>query len=102
MIDKILLDLVKKDVKGDNVAIFMGGGTPSLFSPDTLNYLLVELAKRLKFSDVIEITLEANPGTVEYQWFYAYREAGINRLSLGIQSFSTEKLKIDLSFEVIK
>ncbi|MFZ2485330.1 MAG: radical SAM family heme chaperone HemW [Candidatus Rickettsiella isopodorum] len=74
-------------------SIFMGGGTPSLFSPDTLNYLLVELAKRLKFSDVIEITLEANPGTVEYQWFYAYREAGINRLSLGIQSFSTEKLK---------
>jgi oxygen-independent coproporphyrinogen-3 oxidase len=75
-------------------SIFMGGGTPSLFSPDTLNYLLVELAKRLEFSDAIEITLEANPGTVEYQRFYGYREAGINRLSLGIQSFSTEKLKI--------
>jgi putative oxygen-independent coproporphyrinogen III oxidase len=75
-------------------SIFMGGGTPSLFSPDTLNYLLVELAKRLEFSDVIEITLEANPGTVEYQRYHAYREAGINRLSLGIQSFSTEKLKI--------
>lgn len=74
-------------------SIFMGGGTPSLFSPDALNYLLVELAKRLEFSDVIEITLEANPGTVEYQRFYGYREAGINRLSLGIQSFSSEKLK---------
>jgi putative oxygen-independent coproporphyrinogen III oxidase len=76
------------------ISIFMGGGTPSLFSPDALNYLLVELAKRLEFSDAIEITLEANPGTVEYQRFYGYREAGINRLSLGIQSFSTEKLKI--------
>lgn len=76
------------------ISIFMGGGTPSLFSPDALNYLLVELAKRLEFSETIEITLEANPGTVEYQRFYGYREAGINRLSLGIQSFSTEKLKI--------
>lgn len=75
-------------------SIFMGGGTPSLFSPATLKYLLVELAHRLEFSDSIEITLEANPGTVEYQRFYGYREAGINRLSLGIQSFSTEKLKI--------
>lgn len=76
------------------ISIFMGGGTPSLFSPDALNYLLVELAKRLKFSDAIEITLEANPGTIEYQRFRGYREAGINRLSLGIQSFFSEKLKI--------
>jgi oxygen-independent coproporphyrinogen-3 oxidase len=76
------------------ISIFMGGGTPSLFSPNALNYLLVELAKRLEFSETIEITLEANPGTVEYQRFYGYREAGINRLSLGIQSFSTQKLKI--------
>jgi putative oxygen-independent coproporphyrinogen III oxidase len=75
------------------ISIFMGGGTPSLFSPDAINYLLVELAKRLEFSDTIEITLEANPGTVDYQRFCGYREAGINRLSLGIQSFSTEKLK---------
>lgn len=75
-------------------SIFMGGGTPSLFSPDMLSYLLVELAKRIEFSDAIEITLEANPGTTEYQRFYGYREAGMNRLSLGIQSFSNEKLKI--------
>lgn len=96
-IDLLLIDLqqdLDKLYHRPIVSIFMGGGTPSLFSPDALNYLLVELAKRLEFSDAIEITLEANPGTIEYRRFYAYREAGINRLSLGIQSFSTEKLKI--------
>jgi oxygen-independent coproporphyrinogen-3 oxidase len=74
-------------------SIFMGGGTPSLFSPKAIQYLLVEIAKRLEFSDSIEITLEANPGAVEHSYFAAYREAGINRLSLGIQSFQTEKLQ---------
>ncbi len=96
-INALLLDLerdLEKLPARPITSIFMGGGTPSLFSPDILNYLLVELAKRLEFSDTIEITLEANPGTVEYQRFYGYREAGINRLSIGIQSFSTEKLKI--------
>ncbi len=96
-INTLLVDLEQDLDKLQNrplISIFMGGGTPSLFSCDTLNYLLVELAKRLEFSDAIEITLEANPGTVEYQRFNGYREAGINRLSLGIQSFSTEKLKI--------
>ncbi|EDP46622.1 radical SAM family heme chaperone HemW [Rickettsiella grylli] len=76
------------------LSIFMGGGTPSLFSPEALNYLLTELAKRLEFSVDIEITLEANPGATDYSHFSGYREAGITRLSLGIQSFSTEKLKI--------
>ena len=74
-------------------SIFMGGGTPSLFSPQAIQYLLVEIAKRLEFSDSIEISLEANPGAVEYPYFAAYRQAGINRLSLGIQSFETEKLQ---------
>lgn len=100
--EKNYINLLLKDLEQDLakikdraiISIFMGGGTPSLFSPGGLNYLLVELAKRLEFSDNIEITLEANPGTVEYQRFYAYREAGINRLSLGVQSFSTEKLKL--------
>ncbi len=95
-INTLLLDLEQDLDELSNrpiVSIFMGGGTPSLFSPDSLNYLLVELAKRLKFSDTIEITLEANPGTIDYQRFYGYHKAGINRLSLGIQSFSTEKLK---------
>jgi oxygen-independent coproporphyrinogen-3 oxidase len=96
-INSLLIDLQQDlDSLRDRpiISIFMGGGTPSLFSPKALNYLLVELAKRLEFSETIEITLEANPGTVEYQRFYGYREAGINRLSLGIQSFSTQKLKI--------
>ena len=93
LISDLELDLAKIQDR-PIISIFMGGGTPSLFSPDTLRFLLVELAKRLEFSDAIEITLEANPGTIEYQRFYGYREAGINRLSLGIQSFSTEKLKI--------
>ncbi|MFZ0218688.1 MAG: radical SAM family heme chaperone HemW [Candidatus Aquirickettsiella sp.] len=95
-INTLLLDLEQDLDKLSSrpiISIFMGGGTPSLFSPEALNYLLVELAKRLEFSDAIEITLEANPGTVEYQRFYGYRKAGINRLSLGIQSFSTKKLK---------
>jgi len=74
-------------------SIFMGGGTPSLFSPEAISYLLDELNKRLDFSTDIEITLEANPGTVEFQRFAAYRTLGINRLSLGIQSFSDPQLK---------
>ena len=75
------------------ISIFMGGGTPSLFSPIVIKYLLDELKKRLNFSAGIEITLEANPGTVEFQRFSAYRAAGVNRLSLGIQSFRDQQLK---------
>lgn len=75
------------------ISIFMGGGTPSLFSAESISYLLTEIAQRLEFAKSIEITLEANPGTVEYQRFKGYYQAGINRLSLGIQSFQTEKLQ---------
>lgn len=74
-------------------SIFMGGGTPSLFSAESITYLLAELKKRLCFSEDIEITLEANPGTTEYLRFQGYRSAGVNRLSLGIQSFEGEQLK---------
>ena len=75
------------------ISIFMGGGTPSLFSPDAIQLLLNAVKKRIEFSTNIEITLEANPGTVEYQRFDGYRAAGINRLSIGIQSFQNQKLK---------
>lgn len=75
-------------------SIFMGGGTPSLFSSTAIGYLLTELKKRLDFAAEIEITLEANPGTVEYQRFAGYRAAGVNRLSLGIQSFQDKHLKV--------
>ena len=74
-------------------SIFIGGGTPSLFSPSAYQTLVAELRKRLKFADDIEITLEANPGTVEQARFNAYRQVGINRLSIGVQSFDPAQLK---------
>ncbi|KTT04281.1 oxidase [Pseudomonas oryzihabitans] len=74
-------------------SIFFGGGTPSLFSAAALGRLLEGVAKRLDFAPDIEITLEANPGTFEQAKFVAYRGLGINRLSIGIQSFQDEKLK---------
>lgn len=73
--------------------IFIGGGTPSLFSAQAYADLLQGIDKLLPFSNDIEITLEANPGTYEQQRFVDYRAVGINRLSLGIQSFNAEKLK---------
>ncbi|MEH3022445.1 MAG: radical SAM family heme chaperone HemW [Pseudomonas oryzihabitans] len=74
-------------------SIFFGGGTPSLFSATALGRLLEGVARRLDFAPDIEITLEANPGTFEQAKFVAYRGLGINRLSIGIQSFQDEKLK---------
>jgi len=75
------------------VSIFMGGGTPSLFSGRAIKKVLDEIQARIPFADNIEITLEANPGTVEQTRFNDYRAAGINRLSIGVQSFQDEKLK---------
>ena len=74
-------------------SIFFGGGTPSLFSANALDRLLQGVQKRLNFADDIEITLEANPGTFEQAKFRDYRTLGINRLSIGVQSFQAEKLK---------
>jgi len=74
-------------------SIFFGGGTPSLFSAEALGRLLDGVARRLSFAPDIEITLEANPGTFEQAKFVAYRGLGINRLSIGIQSFQDAKLK---------
>ena len=75
------------------LSIFIGGGTPSLFSPEALDSLLSGLRARLPITANCEITMEANPGTVEQGRFNAYRETGINRLSLGIQSFNDAQLK---------
>lgn len=74
-------------------SIFIGGGTPSLFSATAFETLFNELKILLPFSNDIEITLEANPGTVEQQRFTDYRALGINRLSIGIQSFNATHLK---------
>lgn len=75
------------------VSIFFGGGTPSLFSAASLERLLQAMQQRLRFTDDIEVTLEANPGTFEQAKFRDYRAAGINRLSIGIQSFNPVHLK---------
>ncbi len=74
-------------------SIFIGGGTPSLFSAEAYRQLFHEIQLYLPFAKNIEITLEANPGTFEQQRFNDYRQVGINRLSIGIQSFNAEHLK---------
>jgi oxygen-independent coproporphyrinogen-3 oxidase len=74
-------------------SIFLGGGTPSLFTPAAIDRLLADLRARLKLAPDCEITLEANPGTFEKDRFRAYRQAGVNRLSLGVQSFDDQALK---------
>tara|TARA_B100000497_G_scaffold121011_1_gene150157 strand:+ start:329 stop:1462 length:1134 start_codon:yes stop_codon:yes gene_type:complete len=74
-------------------SIFIGGGTPSLMSIKNITDLFVGLNERLEFSSNIEITLEANPGTFEVDRFSEYRNIGINRLSIGVQSFNDEQLK---------
>jgi oxygen-independent coproporphyrinogen-3 oxidase len=74
------------------ISIFIGGGTPSLMSGKTADALLAALRMRIPLLPEAEITLEANPGTLEAGKFAAFRDAGINRLSLGIQSFDDGKL----------
>ncbi len=74
-------------------SIFFGGGTPSLFSAAALGRLLEGVQQRIRFASDIEITLEANPGTFEQEKFRAYRQLGINRLSIGVQSFQQSKLE---------
>ena len=75
-------------------SVFIGGGTPSIFSPQVIDYLLSQLRALLALPATAEITLEANPGTVEAGRFAEFRAAGINRLSIGIQSFNDEMLAI--------
>ena len=74
-------------------SIFFGGGTPSLFSAQAFDRLLSQIQRRVPFASNIEITLEANPGTAERLKFADYRAAGINRLSLGVQSFDDLQLQ---------
>jgi oxygen-independent coproporphyrinogen-3 oxidase len=74
-------------------SIFIGGGTPSLFSPQGIDRLLADLRARLKLTPDCEITLEANPGTFEKERFRAFRSAGVTRLSVGVQSFNDAQLK---------
>jgi len=73
-------------------SIFIGGGTPSLFSPEALDELLCGVRARLNLQAHAEITLEANPGTMEAGKFHEFRSLGINRLSIGVQSFNDDAL----------
>jgi len=74
-------------------SIFIGGGTPSLFSPQAIDRLLGDIRARLRLDADCEITLEANPGTFEKDRFKAFRSAGVTRLSVGVQSFDDRHLK---------
>ena len=74
-------------------SIFIGGGTPSLFSPQAIETLLSAVRARLRLEADCEITLEANPGTFEKDRFRAFRAAGVTRLSVGVQSFNDRHLK---------
>ena len=95
-VDALLQDFDQelKAIQGRSLqSIFFGGGTPSLMSAEGFDRLLQGLQQRIAFADDIEITMEANPGTYEHDRFRRYRDVGINRLSLGVQSFQDEKLK---------
>ena len=74
-------------------SIFIGGGTPSLFSPRAIDRLLADIRARLRLAPDCEVTLEANPGTFERDRFTAFRSAGVTRLSVGVQSFNDTHLK---------
>lgn len=74
-------------------SVFIGGGTPSLISTQGYQWLFDQLQAIIPFAEGCEITLEANPGTVEHDPFAGYLQAGINRLSIGVQSFNTDHLK---------
>ncbi len=95
-VDRLLADL-HSDIQRFAIdrpltSIFIGGGTPSLFSGGAIQRLLAGIGAQIDFTDAIEITLEANPGTVDEAHFRDYLAAGVNRLSIGVQSFNAEQL----------
>lgn len=95
-VDTLVADLeaLLPSVWGRRIAsVFIGGGTPSLFAPESIDRLLAAIRARMPVEPGAEVTLEANPGTAEAGRFRGYREAGVNRLSLGIQSFDDAMLK---------
>ncbi|CAM8661987.1 HemN Coproporphyrinogen III oxidase and related Fe-S oxidoreductases [Comamonadaceae bacterium] len=95
-IDAVIADLeaALPLIWGRNIhSIFIGGGTPSLFSPESIDRLLGDIRARLRLEADCEITMEANPGTFEKDRFRAFRGAGVTRLSIGVQSFNDTHLK---------
>ena len=95
-IDALIRDLEQElpSVWGRTIeSVFIGGGTPSLLSPEALDSLLSQVRARLPLRPGLEVTMEANPGTFERGRFVAYREAGVTRLSIGVQSFAPHTLE---------
>jgi coproporphyrinogen III oxidase-like Fe-S oxidoreductase len=96
-VERLLLDLElelrEPAARRPIASIFIGGGTPSLFPGPAIRRLLDGIRARVELLPDAEISLEANPGTVDAAHFAAYREAGVNRLSIGVQSLSAEPLE---------
>ncbi|HVF16624.1 MAG TPA: radical SAM protein, partial [Steroidobacteraceae bacterium] len=76
------------------VSIFFGGGTPSLFTAEAVDEFLRGVRARIAFAEDIEVTLETNPGTLERGRFAGYKAAGVNRISLGAQTFDSQQLQM--------
>jgi oxygen-independent coproporphyrinogen-3 oxidase len=95
------VDALERDIQSQSVevagreiiSIFLGGGTPSLFSPNAIARVLDATRKHLRVAPDVEVTMEANPGTIERGRFAEYRAAGVNRVSLGAQSFNAQRLE---------
>jgi putative oxygen-independent coproporphyrinogen III oxidase len=100
--EKVYVDALLRDldqdlprVEGREIqTVFFGGGTPSLFSAEAIGRVLEGVASRLAMAADVEITLEANPGTVEQGRFASYKSVGVTRLSIGVQSFDAKKLEV--------
>src|SRR6266404_1651158 len=94
------LDALERDIESQSadvggreiISIFLGGGTPSLFSPAGIARVLAATRRHLTVAADVEVTMEANPGTIERGQFAEYRAAGVNRVSLGAQSFDAQRL----------
>ncbi|MAS00270.1 MAG: YggW family oxidoreductase [Nitrosomonadales bacterium] len=98
--EKIYAAALIKQLENTNInykkpisSIFFGGGTPSLFNPETFRKIITKIKNRFDLTKNCEITIEANPGTLDKEFFYGYKDVGVNRMSLGIQSFNQKHLK---------
>ena len=93
LLSDLTIDIQRYTITRPISSIFIGGGTPSLFSPESIDRLLRGIEQQITLKENIEITLEANPGTFESHKFAEFRALGINRLSIGVQSFNDKLLK---------
>lgn len=96
LLDDLDTDISRYSLKDDSRklhSIFIGGGTPSLLSPEEIGRLLLGVEARIPFKKNIEITMEANPGTIEAKRFERYQKEGVTRISIGVQSFEQSKLQ---------